>query len=247
MSVVITGGGSGIGAGAAKHFAERGAMVTICGRRKEKVEEVRNSIGDSCCSIVADVTRPADRRRLIDSAIAHAGKIDALIHAAGNLYRKPLGSIEQERLAELYNSNVIAPVMLTQLALPHLRQTGGSVVFFGSVHVKLASVGASSYAGTKAALETLTGSLAAELGPLGIRVNCVRPGAVPSELNERGGYLDAQAAAERLEAIGRTHPLGRVGTPEEISEAIEYLVRAEWTTGSVVVVDGGRSVGMTGT
>jgi NAD(P)-dependent dehydrogenase (short-subunit alcohol dehydrogenase family) len=119
------------------------------------------------------------------------------------------------------------------------------VVFVGSVHTQRAFPGASPYAATKGALETLTGVLAAELGPFGIRVGCVRPGAVFTEINQRAGLGDDEAAYQRLLGLSSAHVLGRIGTAQEIAEAFEYLVRAEWTTGNVLTVDGGLGLGVT--
>jgi NAD(P)-dependent dehydrogenase (short-subunit alcohol dehydrogenase family) len=119
------------------------------------------------------------------------------------------------------------------------------VVFFGSVHTQRAFPGASPYAATKGALETLTGVLAAELGPQGVRVSCVRPGGVLTEINQRAGLFDDATAAERMESLGPAHALGRPGTTDEIAEAVEYLLTAEWVTGSVLTVDGGLGLGVT--
>ena len=113
------------------------------------------------------------------------------------------------------------------------------------MHTQRAFPGASPYAATKGALETLTRVLAAELGPVGIRVGCIRPGAVFTEINQRAGLGDADAAYERLVGLGPAHALGRIGTVQEIAEAYEYLVRAEWTTGNVLTVDGGLGLGVT--
>ena len=135
--------------------------------------------------------------------------------------------------------------MLTALALPHLEKSSGAVLFIGSVHAKRAFPGASPYAATKGAIETLTGVLAAELGPKGVRVSAVRPGAVFSEINQRAGLFDDATAFERLQGLSSAHALGRIGTPEEVAEGLAYLACAEWTTGGVLVVDGGLGLGVT--
>ena len=246
MSVLITGGGSGLGEGAARHFAARGARVTIAGRRAEKIEGVARSIGDECAHVVGDVTSDADRRTMVSRAVEHGrGRLDVLINNAGNMYRGPLGSLDEKALIDVFHSNVVAGIMLTQTALPHLETAKGAVIFVGSVHSQRAFPGASPYAATKGAVETLTGVLAAELGPKGIRVSCVRPGGVFTEINQRAGLFDDATARARLEGLSSAHALGRIGTVEEIAEAMEYLARAEWTTGSVMTVDGGLGLGVT--
>jgi len=245
MSVVITGGGSGIGAATARHFAARGAKVTICGRRKDKIDAVARDIGTNCVAVAADVTIAADRQRLVDAALRHGGGIDALISNAGNMYRAPVTELDEAQLLGLFHTNVIAGMLLSGLATPHLEARSGAIVFIGSVHARRAFPGASPYAATKGAIEVLTRVLAAELGPKRIRVNCVVPGAVLTEINQRAGLYDDAAAAARLAAMAPLHALGRIGTGDEIAEAIAYLVCAQWTTGAVLDVDGGLGLGVT--
>ncbi|GBL21577.1 tropinone reductase 1 [Acidimicrobiaceae bacterium] len=244
MSVVITGGGSGIGEATARYLAAQGAKVTICGRREDRIKKVAKEIGGNCAWVAADVTSSADRQKLIDTAIAHAGRIDALISNAGNMERKPVEEWTEERLLQVFNDNVISGMMLTQVALPHLVATEGAIIFIGSVYTVRAYPGAAPYAATKGALEAFVKVLATELGPRKIRVNAVRPGAVLTEINQRAGLYDDEAAAKRLESIANHHAVGRIGTSLEIAEGIEYLIRAEWVTGTVLSVDGGMGLGV---
>ncbi len=246
MSVLVTGGGSGLGEGIARRFAGLGALVTISGRRQQRIDAVAASIGDACCSVAGDVTVDADRKRMIDAALGHGGgRLDVLVNNAGNMYRGPLAELDEAELLAVFHSNVIAGIMLTQAALEPLKAAKGAVVFMGSVHSQRAFPGASPYAATKGAVETLTGVLAAELGPVGVRVSCIRPGGVFTELNQRAGLMDDANALARLEGLAPAHALGRIGTVAEIAEAVEYVARAEWTTGTVLTVDGGLSLGVT--
>ncbi len=246
FSMLVTGGGSGLGEGIARYFAARGALVTISGRRADKIEAVAASIGSACRAVVGDLTQADDRQRMIDAAVEHGGGLQALVNNAGNMYRGGITELEEAKLHDVFASNVIGPMLLTGLAVPHLAKQGGAVVFFGSVHTRRSYPGASAYAATRAATEGLTRVLAAELGPQQICVNCVVPGAVPTELNVRAGlFADAESSAKRLEGMIPQHPLGRIGTPEEIAEGVEYLVRAEWVTGASLVIDGGLGLGLT--
>ena len=244
MSVVITGGGSGIGEATARYLAAQGAKVTICGRREDRIKTVAKEIGNNCAWITADVTSSADRQKLIDTAILHGGRIDALISNAGNMERKPVEDWTEERLLQVFNDNVISGMMLTQIALPHLVATEGAIIFIGSVYTVSAYPGAAPYAATKGALEALVKVLATELGPRKIRVNAVRPGAVLTEINQRAGLFDDATAAKRLDSMANHHAVGRIGTSLEIAEGIEYLIRAEWVTGTVLSVDGGMGLGV---
>ena len=246
MSVLITGGGSGIGEGIARHFCAAGARVTIAGRRPDKIAAVAGSIGDGCAAITGDVTVAADRRAMVATALEHGhGTLDVLVNNAGNMYRGPLATLDEQALLDVFHSNVVGAMMLTQAALPHLIDSSGAVILIGSTHSQRAFPGASPYAATKGAIEVLTGVLAAELGPQGVRVSCVRPGAVFTEINQRAGLFDDATALARLQSLAPAHALGRLGTVVEIAEAVEYLARAEWTTGNVLTVDGGLGLGVT--
>ena len=246
MSVLVTGGGSGIGEGIARHLGAAGAHVTISGRRPDRIEAVAASIGDRCRAVTGDVTSAADRTAMVEAAVEHgSGRLDALVNNAGNMYRGPLAELREDELLAVFHSNVVGAMMLTQAALPHLEAASGAVVFIGSVHSQRAFPGASPYAATKGAVETLTGVLAAELGPAGVRGSCVRPGGVLTEINQRAGLFDDETARARLESLGPAHALGRIGSVTEVAEAVDYLIRAEWTTGSVLTVDGGLSLGVT--
>jgi len=245
MSVLVTGGGSGIGEGIARHFCSLGALVTISGRRADKVQAVAASIGHACRAVVGDVTVAADRQIMADAASEHGGGIDVLVNNAGNMYRGPLAELDEAQLLDVFHSNVVAGMMLTQTCLTALTAAHGAVIFIGSVHSQRAFPGASPYAATKGAVETLTGVLAAELGPQQVRVSCVRPGGVFTEINQRAGFLDEASARARLDGLAPAHALGRLGTVTEVAEAVEYLARAEWVTGNVLTVDGGLGLGVT--
>lgn len=244
MSLLVTGGGTGIGAGTARYFVERGARVTICGRRQDKIDAVSAALGPACRAVRADISVAEDRERVMEAAVEHGGGLDALVNNAGNMLRGPITALSQAELLDVFNVNVVAAMLLSGLAVPHLARRRGAIVYFGSVHTRRAYPGASPYAATKGALETITKVVAAELGAQQIRVNCIVPGAVPTDLNIRAGLFTEQEHDKRMQAIAPYHALQRVGTPEEIAEAVDYCIRAEWFTGQSIVIDGGLSLGI---
>ena len=246
MSILVTGGGSGIGLGTARYCVERGAKVTICGRRPETIEAAASALGSHCKGLAADITVAADRQKLLDTALEHGGKLDALINNAGNMYRGPITELDEQALQDIFHTNVIAAMMLTGQCTPHLAKQAGAIVFVGSIHTRRAFPGVSPYAATKAAVQGLTRVLAAELGEQKIRVNCLLPGAVFTEINQRAGLLDDETALQRLQGMSDLHALGRIGTTEEIAEAMAYLICAEWVTGAMIDIDGGLGLGITG-
>jgi 3-oxoacyl-[acyl-carrier protein] reductase len=244
MSVLITGGGSGIGEGAARLFAAQGAKVTITGRRADKVAAVAASIGPACRAVPADVTVQRDREAMIAAAVDHGGKLDVLINNAGNMYRQAVDQYSENVLKEAFETNVIAAMMLSSLAVPLLEASRGAILFMGSIHNRRAYPGASPYAATKAAVEGLSRAMAAELGRRGIRVSCVLPGAVNTEINVRAGLLTPEESAARYASMAADHALGRIGTSTEVAEAMVYLASADWVTGVSLEVDGGLGLGL---
>ena len=245
MSILVTGGGSGIGADCARRFCDQGARVTISGRRLEKLQQIQENIGERCHIVQGDVTCDEDRAEMLRGCLEHGGgKLDALLNNAANMYRQPVDQYKEAFLREAFETNVISAMMLSSAAVPHLEKTAGAIVFIGSTHTNRAFPGASPYATTKAALEGLTKVMAAELGPRNIRVGCILPGAVSTELNLRAGLFAADEASERYDAVAGLHALGRIGTGTEVAEGVEYLMRAEWVTGVALEVDGGIGLGV---
>ena len=243
-SILITGGGTGIGAGCAAYFAARGARVTISGRRESRLREVADAIGAACHCVVGDVTVARDRQAMLDAALAHGGgRLDTLINNAGITHHGGLPELDEEAVLKVLHSNVAAPLMLTQIALPALEASQGSVIFIGSVHTRLALAGRLAYAASKGAVQNMARVLAAELGPRKVRVNCVIPGAVATEINAAVTGQDPAEAKAFFYKLAHMHPIGRIGEADDIAQAMEYLMHASWTTGAVIDVDGGMGLG----
>lgn len=244
-SILITGGGSGIGEGTARFLAERGARVTISGRRADRIRALAESIGPNCHWVEGDVCSAQDRERMLAEAVSHGGGLHGLVNNAGITHHSGLAGIDADALQRVYDTNVNAPLLLTQMAVTELEKSRGCVIFIGSVHVRLALPGRLAYAASKGAVVNASRVLAAELGPKQIRVNCVVPGAVATEINAAVTGQDPQEAKAFFQKLAPLHPLGRIGEPEDIAEAIEYLLLADWTTGAVLDVDGGMGLGAT--
>jgi NAD(P)-dependent dehydrogenase (short-subunit alcohol dehydrogenase family) len=242
-SVLITGGGTGIGKGCAQHFLAHGATVTIAGPDGDVLEsaaaELRDATGnDAVRTAVCDVTE----EELVQRAVATAtedGGLDVLVANAGTGWPGPVQLMDKAQWHIAYDVNVVGTALCIKHASPAMRSRGtGAVVAISSVEALRASKFMPAYNVTKAALDTLVACAARELGPLGIRVNGIRPGVVLTEA------VRAQLTEKSLQAGLRQTYLGRLGTPADIAKAVGFLASedASWVTGQMLNVCGGLSV-----
>ncbi len=244
---LITGGGSGIGRALARSLTGTGWSVALVGRRKATLLETvdrcvaAGASPDRCHAIACDLADRSAAGHAVDETVRVYGGIDALVNNAAVARFAPLPDADLDDLEWMLRVNVLAPAALTQRALPHLRRRRGVVVNVGSIGGLLALPGRAGYGASKAALHHLTRSLARELAP-DVRVNAVVPGAVDTDM-----YAHLDLPGDRVEELRQglvgTTPLGRMATAEEIVPWIEHLLgpAGRWTTGSLLVVDGGRS------
>jgi len=218
--------------------------VAVTARRKERLEEVVSEIeasGSRGTAIAADLLDEKDRERLVEQAAAHFGGLDVLVNAAGII---AFGTIENTSLDDwkkMFDINVVSVFHLMQLSLTHILPRKGNIVNVSSVNGLRSFPGVLAYCSSKSALDQLTRCAALELAAKQVRVNSVNPGVVVTELHRQGG-LDEQAYAAFLERSKTTHPIGRVGQPEDLAALIAFLASEEagWITGATVSIDGGR-------
>ena len=244
---IVTGAGSGLGRAVARALAGSGRRVVLVGRKADTLAETvalctaSGAGADACLAVAADVTEPAAPRRIVDETVERFGRIDVLVNNAAVARAAAFEQAGAELLELMLSTNLVAPAAMIQAAVPALRATGGVVVNVGSIGGRLALPGRAHYGASKAALHHLTGSLARELAPE-IRVNAVIPGAIDTGMYETLGLGPDEVAALKEEMV-RTTPLGRMGTVDDVVPWIELLVgpAGRWVTGSLIVVDGGRS------
>jgi NAD(P)-dependent dehydrogenase (short-subunit alcohol dehydrogenase family) len=244
-NLFITGATSGIGKATALRFAQAGANIAAVGRNETELKHLEQDLLDLD---VRYVTIPADLASddSVDMALAKAvdvlGGIDILVNAAGHISNGTVETTTTEAWDAMLNINLRAVFLLMQKALPSLIERRGNIVNVSSVTGLRAFPGVLAYCVSKAGLDQLSRCAALELAADGVRVNAVNPGVVITEIHKRGGMNDEQYAAF-LEHSKSTHPLGRVGKPEEIAELIAFLAsdRASWITGATYSIDGGRA------
>ncbi|MEZ3498537.1 glucose 1-dehydrogenase [Pantoea sp. KPR_PJ] len=237
---LITGASKGIGAGIARQLAAEGARV-IVGYASDKsgadrvVAEIA-AAGGQAVAIAADVTRQAEVERLTDAALRHFGRLDIVVNNAG-IYQ--FASIEESTEAlyrKQFDINVLGPLLVTAAAVPHLRP-GSSIINISSFVTRVFIAESAIYSGAKGALDAITGVLAKELGPRGIRVNAVSPGLTETEGSHRAGAMhsDFQTWNEKLT------PLGRIGQVQDVAPIVSFLASEEagWISGEIILASGG--------
>jgi NAD(P)-dependent dehydrogenase (short-subunit alcohol dehydrogenase family) len=241
---LVTGASSGIGRATAEMMARHGARVALTGRQMDALQEVVKRIdgsGGEAAAFAGDLRKDEHRRKIVAETAARFGGLDILVNAAGTIAN---GTIENTTLADwrtMFELNLEAVFSLMQLSVPHLEKHRGCIVNVSSVTGIRAFPNVLAYCASKAGVDQLTRCAALELAPKGIRVNAVDPGVVVSNLHRRGG-MGEEKYQVFLEHSRTTHPLGRVGQPEDIANIILFLASAQagWITGASVPVDGGR-------
>ena len=244
-NLLITGATSGIGRATALRFAHEGANVAAVGRDEAGLEHLRQMLLDlkvRCATIKADLAGDGSTEVAVAKARDALGGIDILVNAAGHISNGTIENTTTDAWDAMLDINLRAVFLLMQAALPSLIERRGNIVNVSSVTGLRAFPGVLAYCVSKAGLDQLTRCAALELAAKGVRVNAVNPGVVITEIHKRGGMNNDQYAAF-LEHSKETHPLGRVGKPEEIADLIAFLAspRAAWITGATYSIDGGRA------
>lgn len=241
---VVTGASKGIGAAIAKQLAADGAQVVVnyATSREGATKVVREitEAGGKAIAVGGSVSKEADIKALFDETRKAYGKVDILVNNAGVYGFAPLDQVSVDEFRREFDTNVLGLLLTTKAALPLFPSEGGSVINISSVVSALAPPMASVYSSTKGAVDTITKSLAKELGARRIRVNAINPGLVITEGTKAEGIVGTEFEKE---AIAGT-PLGRAGQPEDIAPPVSFLASddARWITGETIFVSGGAAI-----
>jgi NAD(P)-dependent dehydrogenase (short-subunit alcohol dehydrogenase family) len=241
--VLVTGATSGIGLAVTAALLDRGATVVAVGRHVDALTGLMALHRDRLQPLRANLTDSAEVRFVVPRAL-EKGNLTGFVSAAGIAHHEELGSIAERSFREQFELNTFAPMRLGEELVGKL-EAGGGMVFVASTLAHRPIPTSYVYSATKAALLSAVRSLAAVGASRNVRVNAVTPGVVdtPMVRQRRPGEEGDDDVSERMRALAALHPIGRVGTTEELAHAILHLLDAPWTTGAELVIDGGLSVG----
>jgi len=237
---IITGGSRGIGFEIAKTFSENGAKVIITSKNSLQLQNAANKINNTI-AIPSDIRKEEEVKDVVEKTIERFGKLDILINNAGIFPKiKQLHEISEVEWNEVLDVNLNGVFRFTKFSIPYLQKTSGTIVNVSSDAGLKAYEGfnADAYSASKAALIVLTKCWALEYSKNKIRVNCICPGVVDTDMTKP--FLKTE---KDRDFMNNDHPLGRIGQPKEIANSVLFLASQDssWTTGAILAVDGGQS------
>lgn len=239
---IITGGGSGIGLAIAKKFVQNNITTIIIGRNKEKLKAAKTKLGELCIPVVFDLKNLSSIPALVDELIKQHKKIDILVNNAGINLKKEFTEVTDDEFQKIILTNVGAVFTLSREVVKNMIKEGsGSIINISSMASQYGLPKVIAYTASKSAIEGMTRAMAVELSPKGIRVNCIAPGFIVTDMSSKA--LDNDK--ERKEKVMSRTPMGALGMPADIGDAAVFLASSAsgYITGVVLPVDGGNSIG----
>lgn len=239
---IVTGGGSGLGYAIVEKFVEQNIHTVIIGRDQQKLDAAKEAFGDLCSCISFDLSNLKGIPALVERIAEHYGKIDILVNNAGINMKKPFIEVSDEDFQRIILTNVTAVFALSrEVAKVMLSRNAGSIVNISSMASQYGIPKVIAYTASKSAIEGMTRAMAVDLSPEGIRVNCVAPGFIATDMSAKALNNDPE---RKNKVLSRT-PMGKLGTPADIAEAVYFFSTdaSKYVTGTVLPVDGGNSIG----
>ena len=239
---IVTGGGSGIGLAIAGKFVENNILTIIVGRDEQKLNAAKEKLGQLIVPVSSDLNDLSAIPSLVKNIIEQYGKINILVNNAGINMKKEFIEVTDEDFQRILLTNVIAAFALSREVVKHMLENGtGSIINISSMASQYGIPKVIAYTASKSAIEGMTRAMAVELSPKGIRVNCIAPGFIATDMSAKALNNDPE---RKNKVMGRT-PMGYMGDPSDIGEAAVFLGSdsSKYITGVVLPVDGGNSIG----
>jgi NAD(P)-dependent dehydrogenase (short-subunit alcohol dehydrogenase family) len=239
---IVTGGASGLGLATTQKFVEAGIKTIIIGRDESKLHAVANTFGGLCSYKVCDLSNISLIPALVDKIVSEFGVPDILVNNAGINMKKLFAEVTDQDFQNIIQTNLTSVFVLSREVVKQMTPVGsGSIVNISSMASQYGIPYVIAYTASKSAIEGMTRAMATELSPQGIRVNCVAPGFIATDMSAKALDNDPN---RKQKVLSRT-PMGKLGTPEDIADAVLFLASdaAKYITGVVLPVDGGNSIG----
>jgi NAD(P)-dependent dehydrogenase (short-subunit alcohol dehydrogenase family) len=239
---IVTGGGSGIGMAIAERFVQQHIRTIIVGRDQNKLDQAQAKLGPLCIPVSCDLNDLPAIPTLIDKLINEYGRIDILVNNAGINLKKPFIEVTDEEFLRIIQTNLLAVFSISrEVAKNMIANGGGSIINISSMASQYGIPKVIAYTASKSAIEGMTKAMAVELSPNGVRVNCIAPGFIATDMSAKALNNDP----ERKQKVMSRTPMGKLGEPADIGDAAAFLVShaARYITGVVLPVDGGNAIG----
>jgi len=239
---IVTGGGSGIGLAIAEKFVQQNITTIIVGRDKQKLENAVHALGSLCVPFCFDLNELQKIPSLVNDIIKQFGRIDILVNNAGINMKKEFTEVSDEDFQRILHTNVTCMFALSREVVKEmLKREDGCIINISSMAAQYGLPKVIAYTASKSAIEGMTKAMAVELSPKGIRVNCIAPGFIATDMSAKALNNDAE---RKQKVLSRT-PMGKLGAPADVGDASYFLASdaAKYITGIVMPVDGGNAIG----
>lgn len=242
LIAVVTGGNAGLGYATAKKLCDEGIITYIIGRNPEKTEQAREELGPNARSYILDLTDLEQIPQAIAQIAEEAGSIDILVNNAGINMKKDFLEVTDIEFQNIIHTNLTSVFVVSREVTKVMKaQNSGSIINISSMAAQYGIPKVVAYTASKSAIEGMTRSMAVDLAPFGIRVNCIAPGFIKTNMSSKALDSDPE---RKNKVLGRT-PMGKLGEPADIGDTVYYYATdlSKFTTGTVLCVDGGNSIG----
>ncbi len=242
LTAIVTGGNAGLGYATAKKLCEKGIITYVNGRNEEKTNKACEELGENARPFILDLNNLKEIPAAIEKIANEAGSIDILVNNAGINMKKELLDVTDEEFQSILHTNVTSVFVMTREVSKYMKkQNSGSIINISSMAAQYGIPKVIAYSASKTAVEGMTRAMAVDLAQFGIRVNCIAPGFIKTNMSSKA--LDSEP--ERKQKVLSRTPMGKLGEPSDIADAVYYYATSEskFTTGTILPIDGGNSIG----